>query len=119
MSQNNEHELLASIARYVDLLWVALVAMFFGFVRYLQDFLVPNPPAFRWFIASAKALTSLAAGGLAYVVMRELGASENWRWVGISLAGWGGADGINAAKEAWLDWIRRKAAQAAEPGAKN
>lgn len=95
------------------------LAASFGLVRYLQEFLAPEKPAFKWLVFAAKVTTSMAAGFLALKVTDALGAGETWKTVGIAIAGWGGADFINAVKEAWFDWVRRKAAQAPNAGPKD
>ena len=92
----------------------ALIAMFFGLLRYGQEFLNPTPPQFRWWIAGLKAVTAAATGWLATWMLLE------WHWIPektylsgilISLSGWGGAEFINTLKEGAYDFLRRKFGQ--------
>lgn len=116
---DNEPGKLISFVWWTDGAIAVGLAFFFGLVRYLQEFLGPDPPAFKWFIAIAKCFTAIAVGGLAMLVCNELRLSENWKWIVISLSGYGGAEVLNVAKEAGLDYLRRKAVAASEPDSKN
>ena len=89
----------------------ALIALFFGVLRYGQDFLSPEPPKFLWRVLFLKGITAGAAGWLATWLLLE------WNWIPekiylsgilISLSGWGGAEFINVIKEGLYDFLRRK-----------
>lgn len=109
----------AAVISWADAAIVTATAMFFGLAAYLQTFLVENPPAFRLLIVAAKCVLSIAAGWLAFLVFRELKASDNWTYIAVAVAGWGGADFINAVKEGIYDRVRRASSQASDGASKN
>lgn len=114
-----EKSLAAILAQYADASLAILIAAFFGLIRYLQDFLGSEPPGFKWVIALAKILTAGAVGLLVHWLVIEWKVSANFSAFLIAVAGYGGAESINAFKEAGLEFIRRKAASASDPGPKN
>lgn len=87
-----------------------VIAAFFGLIRYLQDFLVADPPAFKWFVFSAKILTAGSVGLVVYWLLLEWKITGGYNAFLIAVAGYGGAESLNAFKEAGLDFLRRKAA---------
>lgn len=89
----------------------AAIAIVFGWLRYAQDFIPPERPTFSWRLFLLKGLIAGASGWLTTWLLLE------WNWVHdkpylsgllISLAGWGGAEVINAAKEGLIDLLRKK-----------
>lgn len=114
-----EKSIAAILAQHTDAALAILIATFFGFIRYLQEFLGASPPAFKWVIAGAKVLTAGAVGLLVHWLVIEWKVSSNFSAFLIAVAGYGGAESINAFKEAGLEFIRRKAASASDPGPKN
>lgn len=114
-----DNPLVAAFAKFGDIALSFAIAAFFGLIRYLQDFVGNEPPAFKWLIAAAKVLTAGAVGMLVHWLVIEWKVSSNFGAFLIAVAGYGGAESINAFKEVGLEFIRRKAANASEPGAKN
>lgn len=112
----SDNLLVAAIAKYGDITVSFAIAAFFGLIRYLQDFVGPEPPAFRGLVAAAKILTAGAAGMLVHWLVVEWKVSSNFSAFLVAIAGYGGAESINAMKEAWLEYIRRKAASPPGPG---
>jgi hypothetical protein len=116
---NETNPLIAAFAKGGELAISFMIAAFFGLIRYLQDFVGTEPPAFKWLIAGAKILTAGAVGLLVHWLVVEWKVSGNFSAFLIAVAGYGGAESINAFKEVGLDFIRRKAASTADPGPKN
>ena len=116
---DNDNAIIVAFTRFGDLALSFVIAAFFGLIRYLQDFTSTEPPAFKWFIAAAKVLTAGAVGLLVHWLVVEWKVSSNLGAFLIAVAGYGGAESINAFKEVGLDFIRRKAASATDPGPKN
>lgn len=114
----SDNALFAALAKFGDLALSFGIAAFFGLIRYLQDFVGNEPPAFKWLIAAAKILTAGAVGLLVHWLVVEWKVSGNFSAFLIAVAGYGGAESINAFKEVGLDFLRRKAASAAGPDAK-
>lgn len=95
------------------------LAAFFGLVRYLQEFLgAGEKPAFKWLIAGAKVMTAGAVGLAVHWLLAEWKVGENYGAFLTAIAGYGGAETLNAMKEAALDAIRRKASGSSGPEAK-
>lgn len=86
------------------------IASFFGFIRYLQDFIAPDAPVkFRWLIALAKTLIAGAVGMVTMWLMLEWHVGPYFSAFVIAVAGYGGAETMQVFKEAGYDFIRRKA----------
>lgn len=94
------------------------IATFFGLVRVMADYLV-NEKALRWLVVIAKLVVSASIGLVTHWLCVEWHVSENLSAVAIAISGYGGAEVINAAKEAMIDFIRRKTQSASDPGSKS
>jgi hypothetical protein len=114
-----DNPLVAMLAKFSDAALAIAIAAFFGLIRYMQDFLGPEPPAFKWVFATAKVLTAGAVGLLVHWLVIEWKVSPNFSAFLIAVAGYGGAESINAFKEVGLEFIRRKASNSSGPGAAN
>lgn len=112
-----EKSIAAAIAQHADAALAVLIAAFFGFIRYLQEFLDREPPAFKWLIAVAKVLTAGSVGYLVHILTIEWGVTSGYGAFMIAIAGYGGAETLNAGKEAFLGYLRGKASGTSGPGA--
>lgn len=96
------------------------IAAFFGLIRVLQDYIAPDaPPKFRWLIAVAKTLVAGSAGMLTMWVCLYWEVGPYLSAFLIAIAGYGGAETLNACKEALYDFIRRKALASTDAPPKN
>lgn len=115
--------ILASLFHSWDIGVAFGVAMFFGFIRYLQDVLAPDAPnKFKWAIAIAKGIMAGSVGILTYWLLTEWRVSEPLAAFLIGVAGYGGAETLQAFKEAVFNSLRNylgKASDASERDAKS
>lgn len=90
------------------------IGLFFGALRYAQDFTVEPRPPFKWWIWLIKGFTAGAVGFLAAIGCWEFNITIPLGIILVALSGWGGVDTLNAAKEGMFDAIRRYVNRAPE-----
>lgn len=104
-----------NISQYWDLGLSFLLASFFGFIRYLQDILDPaTSNKFKWFVALAKGLTAGSVGLLTYWLLQEWTISKSLSAFLIGIAGYGGAETLQAFKEGAFNALRNMLGKAGE-----
>lgn len=90
------------------------IGAFFGLLKLAQSFLQEPRPRFRWWVWVIKGSTAGAVGFLAALGAEELKLSLPLAGIFIAIAGWGGAEVLDASKDIALDALRKKLNAAAE-----
>lgn len=102
-----------------DLVYAAVsiaIAIFFGFIRYAQQFTDPaNAERFRWQIAALKGVIAGAAGLLAGWLSQYWLFNKYLAWIFIATAGYAGAEFLQTLKEVIYDQLRKRADATAKP----